>query len=271
MRLTGDYTRSAVDDPTAEAPQEPSIVEFREFRAAVKLQQFQMMRTCQSCQARVAVCPIHADAPIYVQTSCLKAQGFTRSRSGLNVVCYRCKPFVQCERDLYAGCEQNHGLFQPSPMSLPLEVMDGLQELNRLINLFWLRTYTVTWHTLGGGGWFPSAKSFKWRGGEDGVKQMARLDFQRGKAQDDKANVIWDSWARRLDHVQNIHDMTPGSRAQWMESMVGVSYAAATNDSKGSSVVPNVVSLVEFVPPDTRQIAGTMWVQFQRMGLQVSS
>ena len=82
-----------------------------------------------------------------------------------------------------------------------------------------------------------------WQGDERHVKQMARIDFYRGEQEDDLQNVEWEAWLQNMPCVMigplRLNRMEAGARAQWMESLVGVSYVACTDGwylPKGSTL-----------------------------------
>eukprot|EP00973_Karenia_brevis_P091769 12409042-Karenia_brevis.AAC.1 len=115
----------------------------------------------------------------------------------------------------------------------------------------------------GGGSSYPDSPMLEWNGSCECMRQMARIDFLRGLQKDDLYNVVWDSWAR---HIQFLHGFPPGARAQWMESMVGVSYAAASDQVR----LRAKKCRLEFIPPVRRELACDMWAQFVKMGLQAN-
>ena len=213
---------------------------------------------CIHCSVAVEVCPGANGV-----TECLKAQGFTRVKKGAGFRCSTCCPFVQTVESLTACCAARHQIYFPEPHPLPPVVVRALPRLDDLIARFWSGGTLVRWHTPGRGGCYPDSPVLQWDGSCQCVRQMARVDFLRGKQKDDQSNVIWDSWARRMQHTCAF---TPGARAQWVESMVGVSYAASSCEvhlrSRGCSL--------EFLPSHKRELAAEMWLLLQEMGLTVS-
>ena len=64
----------------------------------------------------------------------------------------------------------------------------------------------------------------------DEIGSLKGFDYCFGNY--DLANIIWDSWARRMPSVMEafLHDFPPICRANWMETMVGMSYAWVAGD-----------------------------------------
>ena len=97
---------------------------------------------------------------------------------------------------------------------------------------------------------------------------MARIDFYRGKQSDDRTNMMWKEWAKKLKNVweeSRLMNRREDVSAQWMESMVGVSYYAANG---GEELVSRAYGSVMEIQPNTqRTIAKNMWQLFERLGL----
>ena len=97
---------------------------------------------------------------------------------------------------------------------------------------------------------------------------MARIDFYRGKQSDDRTNAQWKEWAKKLKNVweeSRLMNRREDVSAQWMESMVGVSYHAANG---GEELVSRAYGSVMEIRPNTQHtIAKNMWQLFERLGV----
>lgn len=128
---------------------------------------------------------------------------------------------------------------------------------------------TVTWRfPRGPPDRFPKQSPHKWNGSTWGVRQMARIDFYRGKQSDDKTNVEWKEWAKRLRGTfveSRLIASQEDVSAQWMECIAGVSYHAAN----GGRVLFDLAngSTMEIQPQCQCTIAQEIWKLFERLGL----
>ena len=160
-------------------------------------------QTCMHCKQRtVWICAGVSDSSI-----CLKAQGFTRSKSGSRAWrCHECSPFVQSvtERHLDACCQQSHGIFFPPLVQLPVHVVTALPALDKLVCEFWDGGAKIQWLLPESPPDFWAKKirnPLIWHGDERHVKQTARIDFYRGEQEDDLQNVEWEAWLQNMPCV----------------------------------------------------------------------
>lgn len=109
---------------------------------------------------------------------------------------------------------------------------DALKRMETAILQFWLHVEVVDWYTGGSGGHEPAVRQLSWFGDFTSITQMARIDFYRGRQQDDRSNPQWAHWFGQMPRLSTEKTGQPDSvkqTANWMESTVGVAYAVATD------------------------------------------
>ena len=122
----------------------------------------------------------------------------------------------------------------PTSPSVVDDEADILAQIDQLILQFWDRDIctgihkkrtpvTVTWYfpeeCQGRTDSFPKQSPHEWKGDTWGVRQMARIDFYRGKQSDDRTNAQWKEWAKKLKNVweeSRLMNCREHVSAQWM-------------------------------------------------------
>ena len=120
------------------------------------------------------------------------------------------------------------------------------------------------WITPGLGGYGPwrTSHDFLWNTLHEG----ARVDFYRGTWADDRANTEWSKWLYALPQhnefgIRNFYYSSLNSRGNYMETTIGICYAAATD---GKHMPQGWY--IEWASESQKQAWATAWVQWQHCG-----
>ena len=136
---------------------------------------------------------------------------------------------------------------------------------------------TVVFHSPGGGGDFPFEPVMSWDGtvvSNRHIREMAKAEFHRGMSSDDWLNSRWVRGFNLLKNVCGSGRIGPTlntvyRKAQWMEAMVGVTYALMRRSAHMAALDCYVTVVPAVLLKRAEAKAETMWGIMNRLGIDV--